>query len=157
MLIGLFMAVLSIVLDQLSKFYVDTRLVVDSPVEVNDYFNVVKVWNTGVSFSMFNNYGDIGANILVAVALVVCCGLLYWMFRETNTKKNICLGLIIGGALGNVLDRVRYGAVMDFLDFHYETHHWPAFNVADSCICIGALILIYMEMTSSKKKGLYEI
>ena len=157
MFLGLFIAALSLICDQLSKFFVDTRLVIDEPIVVNDFFNVVKVWNTGVSFSMFNGHGDLGARILIVIALAVCGGLFYWMYRETSTKKNICLGLIIGGALGNVFDRVRYGAVMDFLDFHYETYHWPAFNVADSCICVGALLLIYLEMKSSKKKGLSEI
>lgn len=157
MFLGLFIAMVTIIVDQLSKFFVDTRLVIDQPIEVSQYFNLVKVWNTGISFSMFNNYGDLGASILVLVACIVCCGLLYWMYHETSAKKNVCLGLIIGGALGNVLDRMRYGAVMDFLDFHFEKYHWPAFNIADTCICIGALILVYFEMKNNKKKGLFEL
>lgn len=71
--------------------------------------------------------------------------------------KIAALALIIGGAVGNVIDRVRFGAVLDFLDFHYRNLHWPAFNLADSFICVGVFILICLEFMDSKKKGLEEV
>ena len=152
MFLGLVTIILSLLADLVSKFFIDTKFVVDEYVAVNDYFNLVKVWNTGVSFSMFNSYGDLGSYVLIGLALAVCCGLLYWMYRETDKIRIVCLGLIVGGALGNVLDRVRYGAVMDFLDFHFATYHWPAFNLADSFICVGAAVLILLEIRDNKRK-----
>lgn len=154
---GLFTAVLVILADQLTKFFVDTQLVLNKAIVVNDYFNLVKVWNTGVSFSMFNNHGKIGAIVLSVFALLVVAFLLHWIYKELDKTKIIALGMIVGGALGNVIDRIRFGAVLDFLDFHYKSSHWPAFNVADSFICIGAFILIVLEIRDSRKKGLDEV
>ena len=152
MFLGLVTIILSLAADLVSKFFIDTKFVVDEYVAVNDYFNLVKVWNTGVSFSMFNSYGDLGSYILIGMALAVCCGLLCWMYHETDRIRIVCLGLIIGGALGNVLDRMRYGAVMDFLDFHFATYHWPAFNLADTFICVGAAVLILLEIRDNRRK-----
>lgn len=157
MLLGIFTIFLAFAADQLSKFVIDTRAVVSHHIVCNDYFNLVKVWNTGVSFSMFNNHGTLGTVVLSTVSLVVSVILLNWMRHETNRLKIISLGMIIGGALGNVFDRIRFGAVLDFLDFHYETHHWPAFNLADSFICVGAFILIIWELFYGRKKGLNQL
>lgn len=143
--------------DQLSKFFIDTKVVISHSVNCSEYFNLVKVWNTGVSFSMFNNHGNLGIIVLSGVSLLVSVFLLYWMYHETSRLKVISLGLIIGGALGNVADRIRFGAVMDFLDFHYQSHHWPAFNLADTFICVGACILILWEIFYGHKKGLDKI
>ena len=143
--------------DQFSKFQIDELLFGAQKIVYNDYFNLVKVWNTGVSFSMFNNMGIWGVVLLSAVSLVVSAFLLYWMYHEKNRLKIAALGLIVGGALGNVADRIYFGAVRDFLDFHYGTYHWPAFNFADTFICIGAFILIFMELFNKNKKGLDKI
>ena len=89
-------------------------------------------------------------------ALGVVVFLFMWMLKETNRLKIAAIALIIGGAVGNVFDRIRFGAVLDFLDFHYQNLHWPAFNLADSFICIGVFVLIFMEFFS-KKKGLNEV
>ena len=120
---------------------------------LGSYFSLVKVWNTGVSFSMFNNHGVVGAVMLSVFAALISAGLLYWMYHETDKIKIFALGLIVGGAWGNIVDRIRYGAVLDFLDFHYENLHWPAFNLADTFICIGAGILIFLELYQGRKKG----
>lgn len=157
MFFGLMVILLAFCADQLSKFWIDTEIVTTHHIVCGDYFNLVKVWNTGVSFSMFNNHGMLGIVVLSGVSVVVSAFLLYWMYHETNRMKIAALGLIIGGALGNVADRIRFGAVLDFLDFHYETHHWPAFNLADTFICIGAFVLILMELFYTNKKGLYKI
>ena len=156
MFLGIITIFAAFMVDQLSKFMIDTQVVVSHHIVCNDYFNLVKVWNTGVSFSMFNDYGTLGTVILSTISLVVSAFLLNWMRRETDRLKIVSLGLIIGGALGNVFDRVRFGAVLDFLDFHYETYHWPAFNLADSFICVGAFILIICEIFNKNRKGLYE-
>ena len=157
MFMGLLVVICSLIADQFSKFWIDTQMVLDKPIAYGDYFNLVKVWNTGVSFSMFNDYGQAGAIILSVLALLVVAFLINWMRKETVKIKIFSLSLIVGGALGNVIDRVRFGAVLDFLDFHYKGTHWPAFNLADTFICIGAFILIYLEIFNGKKKGLSEI
>lgn len=143
MFIGLVAAGLVLVVDQLSKLWVRYDLLGERGfLVVNDYFNVVTAWNTGVSFSMFDDLGILGIVGLSVLALAIVLYLLYWMAHEKDKLICAALGCIIGGALGNVIDRVRLGAVFDFLDVHVGAHHWPAFNVADSFICIGAAIIV---------------
>ena len=143
MIIGLLIALVVVVLDQLSKMFVFGYLAGGSSVkEVTSFFNLVAAWNTGVSFSMFNNLGGSGVYILSAFSLGVVCFLLYWLYKETSFYIRMSLGFVIGGALGNVIDRLRIGAVFDFLDVHVGQYHWPAFNVADSFICIGAVLIV---------------
>ena len=151
MLLGIAAILVAILADQFSKWWIIGHLVAGSALAFGDFFNVVKVWNSGVSFSMFSNHGKLGVVVLSLVAMTVCLFLLHWMWRETNRLKIVALGLIIGGAVGNVIDRVRYGAVLDFLDFHFKQYHWPAFNMADTFICIGACILIFLEIFNHKK------
>ena len=153
MILGIVAIFFALFADQITKYLLAAHLNNGEIVTFGDFFNLVKVWNTGVSFSMFNNHGELGRIVLCVVSVLVCLFLLWWMFKEKNTIKILCLGLIIGGALGNVIDRVRFGAVLDFLDFHLKTHHWPAFNFADSFICIGAVILIVLELLNGQKKG----
>ena len=117
MLLGIAAILVAILADQFSKWWIIGHLVAGSALAFGDFFNVVKVWNSGVSFSMFSNHGKLGVVVLSLVAMTVCLFLLRWMWRETNRLKIVALGLIIGGAVGNVIDRVRYGAVLDFLDF----------------------------------------
>ncbi len=152
MFLGLFAAVFAFISDQLSKFYI-FKFVVEqgSPYKVCDYFNIVSAFNKGVSFSMFDNGGMWSRVILILFALGVVAFLILWMKDETSRFVRLALGLIIGGALGNVTDRLRMGAVYDFLDFHYEAYHWPAFNLADSFICIGAVLIILHAIFYRKK------
>lgn len=156
MLLGLVVAGLVIVFDQISKYYILHHFLgFNSYIQFGDYFNVVRAWNTGVSFSMFNNYGNIGAYILSAVAIAVVIALFVWLRTEKSKLVQAALGMIMGGALGNVIDRLRFGAVFDFLDVHVGENHWPAFNVADSFICIGAglIILSAVIMKFNKKEA----
>lgn len=153
MRLGLIAAFGVFIFDQLTKYWVKTDLLNGRGViMVTDYFNIVTAWNTGVSFSMFDSYGIWGIIGLSLLALVIVGYLLWWMKNEEKPLLQVALGFIVGGALGNVADRVFLGAVFDFLDFHYAAHHWPAFNAADSFICIGAAIIIF-ESVFSKKKG----
>ena len=143
MLLGLIVAGCVIIADQLSKYYILHHFLgLNSYISFGDYFNVVRAWNTGVSFSMFNNYGNVGAYVLSGVAIAVVVALFFWLRTERCKLTQVALGMIMGGALGNVIDRLRLGAVFDFLDFHIGESHWPAFNVADSFICVGAGLII---------------
>ncbi len=153
MIIGILVAVGVLICDQLTKYAImnyvlDNQLIL----EISSFFNLVYAWNTGVSFSMFNDSGTIGTILLCLVASAIVIALLWWMYKEKNLIDRIGLGLIVGGALGNIVDRIRYGAVFDFLDFHLGIHHWPAFNLADSCICIGAAIIIIHSLVYPEKK-----
>lgn len=153
-LLGLGTAFIILLLDQASKYYVLNHVLADyGVIGYTSFFNLVRAWNTGVSFSMFNNWGSLGVILLSVVALSIVGFLVYWLYTETDRMIQVALGFIIGGAVGNVADRVRLGAVFDFLDFHVAGHHWPAFNVADSFICIGAALII-IRTVYLKAKGI---
>lgn len=111
-------------------------------IEVTSFLNLTMVWNRGVSFGMFNTMGDKGPLILSAIALLISILMIVWMAVVPRLLPAIGLAMIVGGAIGNVIDRVRFGAVADFVDLHYAGWHWPAFNLADSCIVLGAAFLI---------------
>ncbi|MBQ9732291.1 MAG: signal peptidase II [Alphaproteobacteria bacterium] len=156
MFIGLNVALLVVFFDQISKYVMLNKVLGEHiMIYVAPFFNLVRAWNTGVSFSMFNNYGNLGAWVLSGLAIIIVGFLIYWLKSEENREAQIALGMIIGGAIGNVIDRVRLGAVFDFLDFHIGENHWPAFNVADSFICIGAAVLIAQNLIVyfKQKKG----
>ena len=128
--------------DQLSKWWiVDKLMATPQAIEVTSFFNVVMVWNRGVSFGFFGAGGDATRWILSALSMAVVVGLCIWMVRAQKMVVGAALGLVIGGAIGNVADRLHYCAVADFLDFHLLGWHWPAFNVADSAIFIGVGLL----------------
>ncbi len=153
MILGLSIAVVVFALDQLSKYYVMEHVVNEyGVITFTSFFNLVRAWNTGVSFSMFNNYGQLGVIMLSLSAIIIVGFLCYWLYKEKNILTQVSLGFIIGGALGNVVDRIQRGAVFDFLDFHLGDHHWPAFNLADSFICIGATIIIVQSLFFTNKK-----
>ena len=141
--LGMAVAAAILLFDQLSKWVI-LDWVMDPPrtIEVTGFFNLVMVWNRGVSFGLLSNDSALGPWLLSGVALAVSAGLAVWMYRATHRLLAVSLGLVIGGAVGNVIDRVRFGAVADFLDFHVAGFHWPAFNVADSAIVIGVVLIM---------------
>ena len=143
-LVWLWLAALVLVLDQLTKLAVIDRLVayVDV-VTVTRFFNLVHVHNTGAAFSLFADQPGWQRSFFVAVAAIASLVILY-LLRKTQGRRSfsIALALILGGAIGNVIDRILYGHVIDFLDVHAAGWHWPAFNVADSAITLGAAMLI---------------
>jgi signal peptidase II len=155
---GLLLAALVIVLDQLSKLWLMGWFGVTGPqdrvaaVPVTGFFDLVAVWNKGVSFSLFSNHDGSGAWILSLVALVITGFMLVWLWRAQGRLLVLGLGLVIGGALGNVIDRVRFGAVFDFLSFYYQSYAWPAFNVADSGISVGVGLLLLDSFLDSRRK-----
>jgi signal peptidase II len=150
---GLFVALVVLILDQLTKWLALEVLQLDvRPIVVTPFFNLVMVWNQGVSFGMFNSLGTMGPWLLAGLALAVVIGLLFWLQKAEGRLTPPALGLVIGGALGNVIDRVAYGAVVDFLDFHIAGYHWPAFNIADSAICIGAVLLLADSLLAPERR-----
>ena len=152
MILGLSVALLVLVFDQVTKFLVANMLLADvSSIAVTSFFNIIKAWNTGVSFSIFSGGGKAGVYVLSAVALAIVAALIWWLKNEKNKLLQMSIGFIIGGAIGNVIDRLRFGAVFDFLDVHAFGKHWPAFNVADSFICIGAVLIIICSILEEKE------
>ena len=115
------------------------RVMAGSSVTVLPHFDLTMVWNEGVSFGLLQNAG-IWPLTLLAVGLCVYLG--HWMMKSHSRFEAISLALIIGGAIGNVIDRLRFGAVADFFDVYVGTYHWPAFNIADSAISIGVVLLL---------------
>ncbi len=163
------LAGLSVILDQLSKWYATEIFLrpkltpfqgsnfiewyLNTPdmlrgggIYMTSFFNVVMAWNTGVSFSMFSGQGFYVWVFLIAIALIITCVFLNWLWHASSHLYGICYALVIGGALGNVIDRARFGAVIDFLDFHVYGHHWPAFNVADMSVVTGISLLIIVSL-----------
>jgi signal peptidase II len=119
-------------------------------IPVTSFFNLVLTWNNGISFGLFNNGSNLNALILSLLAIAIVIFLIMWLRKSETKRVAIGLGLIIGGAIGNIIDRGLHGAVVDFLDFHINSYHWPAFNIADSCITIGAMILVFDSLFSPK-------
>ena len=152
MLIGLIIATVVVALDQLSKYWVLNYVLATYPyVKITSFFDFVNAWNTGVSFSMFSSNGSWGTVVLCVMALVIVAMLLWWLRKEKVLLMQVALGMVIGGAVGNVVDRIRLGAVFDFLDFHVSGYHWPAFNLADSVICVGAALILIHSLFFEKK------
>jgi len=102
---------------------------------------LVLVWNRGISFGMFGG-GAVAPWLLAVVALGVTLALFIWLRKVVSRLVAVAIGLVIGGALGNVVDRFKYGAVADFIDIHWGDYHWPAFNLADAAISVGVVILL---------------
>jgi len=125
-------------------------LLLNNSIEVTSFFNLVKVWNRGVSFGMFNGleYSQIIFSAIVALVMII---MIIWLYRNQKLYLSWALGFIIGGALGNLTDRINQGAVADFLDFHIASYHWPAFNLADSFVFIGVAMLLLEDLISKKK------
>ena len=149
---GLGLSVLVMVLDQLSKWII-VSYVMNPPIkrELTSFFNLVLTHNSGVSFGMFSTGTDTGKWVLIGIALIIIGFLVRWLFQSKSLFNLIALGLIIGGAMGNVIDRFLVGAVVDFLDFHAFGHHWPAFNVADAAIFVGAISLVFESFLSKEE------
>jgi len=142
---GLAVAVVVIALDQASKAWILGFFASHSgePVAmVTPFFNLVLTGNRGMSFGLFNTNAAMNTAVFTILAAAIVVALLVWLRRAHNSLIRLALGMIIGGAIGNVIDRLIRGAVVDFLDFHVGTWHWFAFNLADAAICLGVIALL---------------
>ena len=144
-----FAAVLA-ALDQLSKFAITRSIAYGGGIEITPFFNLVLVHNKGAAFSFLSSASGWQREFFIGIAVVAIAWVVY-LLRKYPRQTVFCfaLSLILGGAIGNVIDRVWLGAVIDFLDFHAAGHHFPAFNVADSAITCGAAVLIWDSFRGS--------
>ena len=146
---GVIAAIVVLALDQVTKLWL--LFVFDiarrGAVKITPFFDLVLAWNTGISYGWFQNEGAAGQAILLAVKAVAVIALAVWMARSRTLMATIALGLIIGGAIGNAIDRVAHGAVVDFALFHVQiggnTFNWYVFNLADVAIVAGVAALLY--------------
>ena len=143
--LGLTLAAFSLLVDQLFKFWMLRVIDIASnqPMIVTPFFSLVLAWNQGVSYGWFAQSGDLGRLILMGVSLVAALLLWVWLARTSSPLSAAGLGLIIGGAVGNLIDRVIHGAVADFFLFHALGYSWYIFNIADVAIVAGVLALLY--------------
>ena len=150
MLRYLAIATLTLLLDQLSKWSALSNLQLGVPEPVLPFLNWLLLFNPGAAFS-FLAQGSGWQRWFFTILGILASVYIIYLLRKSLEDKLLCvaLSLILGGALGNVIDRIMYGAVVDFIDLHYANWHWPAFNVADSAICVGAALIIYSELRKS--------
>lgn len=138
------LAVLVIAADQLTKHLASAQLGYGEPVVINQFFDLCLLHNKGAAFSFLSQAGGWQRWLFGAVAAIVSLVLVVWIYRLPAAAKmqGLALALVLGGALGNLWDRLTLGHVVDFIHLHYQHHYWPAFNVADSAITLGATLLI---------------
>lgn len=139
-------------LDQWTKSWIQHRMIVGDSERITDFFNLVVAYNSGAAFSFLADAGGwqrpLFAALAILVSLVICV-----IIARNSSRRWLCLGLalVLSGALGNAWDRMTIGVVVDFLDFHWGALHWPAFNVADICICCGAFLIVVCEFFGKKQ------
>ena len=150
---GLAIALSVVAFDQVTKMWVlESFFSPPRVIEVFSWFNLVPVWNTGISFGMLADYSDWMPGIISGLTIIISLVLLAWLFVVVSVSIKLALSLILGGAVGNIIDRIRFGAVIVFVDIHFFDFHWPAFNIADSAITIGvALFLLDNFLKKSAK------
>lgn len=143
-----------VLLDQLSKWLI-LEVVMQPPrvIEVTGFLNLVLVHNPGLSFGLLGEDAPWKPWVLSGVALAVVVGLMIWLHRRADLWPAVAAGIISGGALGNVVDRLRFGSVVDFIDVYAGSWHWPAFNLADSAITLGVAVLIAHGLFFDKQES----
>ena len=149
----LLLAIVVAVLDQLSKWWILQRFHPGEVLPVLPFFNLVLTFNEGAAFSFLSDAGGWQRWFFIGLTLAVSAALVVWMSRLRSDEKWLAaaLALVLGGALGNLVDRVRLGRVTDFLDFHWQDWHWPAFNLADSAITLGVVLLLLLSWRDDGK------
>jgi lipoprotein signal peptidase len=147
-------AAVIVVADQLSKLWVAGRLDLYQRIELLPFFNLTHVHNTGAAFSFLADAGGWQRwfFLILAVVISLFIGRYLWRLDKRDQWQSAGLSLILGGALGNFIDRARLGYVIDFLDFYFQQWHWPAFNIADSAITIGVALLIIDSLRNQSSK-----
>jgi signal peptidase II len=161
--LGLALSALAVLVDQLSKSwvvsYLDAGHLGTAPGlllpqrVVTPFFNLVLTWNRGMSFGLFNRNAAWNAALFSVLAVVIVTALLVWLWRTESRLVAAGVGLVAGGAVGNVVDRLRLGAVTDFLDFHWGEWHFATFNLADAAISVGVALLLLDALLSRREKS----
>ncbi len=149
------LSALIIIVDQITKYAASSMLLMHEPVAVLPFFNFTLMHNTGAAFSFLADQGGWQRWFFAVLALVVSIVLAVWLYRLKTHEKwlAMALSLVLGGAIGNLIDRVYYGYVIDFIDVYYNAWHWPAFNIADSAISVGAVMLVIDAFRNKEKSG----
>lgn len=145
--LGLIVAVITLVLDQASKLWLlyGYGLPARYPLSLAPWLDLTVVWNYGISYGMFQQTSDLGRWLLTGFQCVAALALGVWMWRTLGKMTALGLGLIVGGAVGNAIDRMAFGAVFDFVHVHVGTFNWYVFNLADAAIVLGVPCLLYPE------------
>ncbi len=141
-----------LIADQMTKWWAQMSLPMAQAIKVTDFLNWFLIYNPGAAFS-FLSQADGWQRWFFTVIGIVAAVVIIWLLQKNTHDRPFCLALslILGGAIGNVLDRLLYGAVVDFIDVHYDGLHWPAFNIADSAISIGATLIVINEIRRAIK------
>ncbi len=144
MLKWLGLSILIIILDQWSKLSVTATMQLYESIQIMPYFNLTYVRNEGAAFSFLSDAGGWQRWLFAGLALAISLIITVWILRlkKQELLLAVALSLVLGGAIGNLIDRIAYGYVIDFLDVYYQDKHWPAFNVADSAICMGVFLML---------------
>jgi len=154
-ILGFSAALVTLVLDQATKLY--TLFVYDlpvkEPVDFGPFVRLIVVWNRGISYGLFQQSSDLGRWLLIGVSILAAIGLSVWIRRAAGRVLALSLGLIVGGALGNVIDRLAYGAVFDFIQLHWGSWSWYVFNVADAAIVAGVFGLLYDSFVLDRQRA----
>ncbi|MEW5755170.1 MAG: signal peptidase II [Pseudomonadota bacterium] len=154
MLKWLWVSAVVIVLDQLTKLWASSSLELYETIPVMPLFNITLAHNTGAAFSFLAQAGGWQRWFFTGIAVAVSIAIVIWLRRLPSSERleAAALALILGGAIGNVVDRIAHGYVVDFIDVYYGNYHWPAFNIADSAITIGAVLLIWHSLFGHRAK-----
>ncbi|WP_133135680.1 signal peptidase II [Legionella rowbothamii] len=146
------LSILIIVCDQASKYWAGASLTAYKPVPIFPMLNFTLAYNTGAAFSFLNGAGGWHRWFFASFSLIMSVVLIVWLIRASNKDRLLCAGisLILGGAVGNLIDRAFYGYVIDFIDVYYQHHHFATFNVADSAICVGAAFFVLDVLINRK-------
>ena len=141
-----------LIADQMTKWWAQMSLPMAQPIKVTDFLNWFLIYNPGAAFSFLSQAGGWQRWFFTVIGIVAAI-VIIWLLQKNAHDRPFCLALslILGGAIGNVIDRLLYGAVVDFIDVHYDGWHWPAFNIADSAISIGATLIVINEIRRAIK------
>ncbi len=155
MLKWLWLSLLALVLDQASKLFIDSSMQLYQSIPVIPFFNLTYVHNTGAAFSFLSEAGGWQRWFFAGLAFVISIVIAIWLSRlqKHETLLAVALSLILGGAVGNLIDRLAYGYVIDFLDVYYGVKHWPAFNIADSAITLGVALMLIESFFGKTKEA----
>lgn len=155
-LMGIGIAAIVLLFDQVSKWIVLNHIMVPPhTLPVTSFFNIILAWNRGISFGLLSSSNPYSAWILATIAFAFAAILVLWIWKAETKVTALAFGCVLGGAVGNLSDRLRFGAVTDFLDFHAYGYHWYTFNIADAAIVAGVALILFeniKEMSSDNKK-----